>query len=106
MTNLKEQLYNKFVQVAQQRVTDLELIIKEAQHAANNETKSSAGDKHETGRAMAGPFTQALSHGPTEGVGSGQGDVCKPQAIAPFYKKTSQNCATSLRAARGAVAER
>ena len=61
MTNLKEQLYNKFVQVAQQRVTDLELIIKEAQHAANNETKSSAGDKHETGRAMAQLETEKLT---------------------------------------------
>ena len=61
MTNLKEQLYNKFVSIAQQRVTDLELIIKEAQHAANNETKSSAGDKHETGRAMAQLETEKLT---------------------------------------------
>ena len=61
MTNLKEQLYNKFVSIAQQRVTDLELIIKEAQHSANNETKSSAGDKHETGRAMAQLETEKLT---------------------------------------------
>lgn len=62
MTNLKEQLYNKFVSIAQQRVTDLELIIKEAQYAANNETKSSAGDKHETGRAMAHLETEKLTN--------------------------------------------
>ena len=61
MTNLKEQLYHKFVSIAQQRITDLELIIKEAQYAANNETKSSAGDKHETGRSMAQLETEKLT---------------------------------------------
>jgi len=61
MATIKEQLYTKFVLIAQQRVTDLELIIKEAQHAANNETKSSAGDKHETGRAMAQLETEKLT---------------------------------------------
>jgi len=61
MTTIKEQLYSKFVCIAQQRVADLELIIKEAQHAANNETKSSAGDKHETGRAMSQLETEKLT---------------------------------------------
>ena len=61
MANLKEQLYEKFLLIAQHRVAELEHIIKEAQHAANNETKSSAGDKHETGRAMAQLETEKLN---------------------------------------------
>jgi transcription elongation GreA/GreB family factor len=62
MATIKEQLYTKLLLIAQQRVSDLELIIKEAQHAANNETKSSAGDKHETGRAMAQLETEKLTN--------------------------------------------
>lgn len=62
MTSLKEQLYNNFLKIAVQRVSELEQIIKEAQDAANNETKSSAGDKHETGRAMAQLETEKLTN--------------------------------------------
>lgn len=40
---------------------ELSAIIQEAQNAANNETKSSAGDKHETGRAMAQLETEKLT---------------------------------------------
>lgn len=61
MASLKEELHEKFLQIAQQRVIELEHIIKETQHAANNETKSSAGDKHETGRAMAQLETEKLN---------------------------------------------
>lgn len=62
MAELKEILYNNFLLIAQQRVTELEQIIKDAQNAANNETKSSAGDKHETGRAMAQLETEKLTN--------------------------------------------
>ncbi|MGB0882243.1 MAG: 3-oxoacyl-ACP synthase [Vicingaceae bacterium] len=62
MAELKEILYNNFVLIAQQRIAELERIIKEAQTAANNETKSSAGDKHETGRAMAQLETEKLTN--------------------------------------------
>ena len=62
MAELKEILYNQFVKVADQKVIELELIINEAQTAANNETKSSAGDKHETGRAMAQLETEKLTN--------------------------------------------
>lgn len=40
---------------------ELKTILQEAQDAANNETKSSAGDKHETGRAMAQLETEKLT---------------------------------------------
>ncbi len=68
MAELKEILFNNFLRVAQQRVTELEQIIKEAQDAANNETKSSAGDKHETGRAMAQLETEKLTKQLTEAI--------------------------------------
>ena len=61
MSNLKNKIHYKCVEFAQQRVMDLKKIIQEAQTAANNETKSSAGDKHETGRAMAQLETEKLS---------------------------------------------
>jgi hypothetical protein len=53
MTNLKEQLYNACVDYVQKRMMAAELGIQEAQQAAKDDTKSSAGDKYETGREMA-----------------------------------------------------
>jgi hypothetical protein len=38
--------------IIQQRITAAQTLINNAQEAANNEEKSSAGDKYETGRAM------------------------------------------------------
>ena len=53
MDNLKEQLYQQCLNYVQQRMEAAELGIKEAQQAAADDTKSSAGDKYETGREMA-----------------------------------------------------
>lgn len=50
--NLKQELYNKCVAFIQSRLNTINKTIKELQNALNSETKSSAGDKHETGRAM------------------------------------------------------
>ncbi len=61
MSNIKKQLHTKCSEITLKRVQDLSTIIQEAQNAANNETKSSAGDKHETGRAMAQLETEKLS---------------------------------------------
>ena len=61
MSNIKKKLHAKCSEITEQRVTDLSDIIQDAQNAANNETKSSAGDKHETGRAMAQLETEKLS---------------------------------------------
>ena len=52
MDDLKQQLYNQCLEYVQQRMDAAQLAIDEAQKAANEETKSSAGDKYETGRAM------------------------------------------------------
>jgi len=50
--NLKEQLYELCKLYVQKREETITTIISSAQKSLNSETKSSAGDKHETGRAM------------------------------------------------------
>jgi len=53
MTSLKQTLYALCEQYVQDRLTAIQAAINAAQESANSETKSSAGDKYETGRAMA-----------------------------------------------------
>lgn len=53
MSQLKEILYQQCLDYVQQRMDAAELGIKEAQQASKDDTKSSAGDKYETGREMA-----------------------------------------------------
>ena len=50
--NIKEQLYKLCQNYVNQRLQTVEAIITSNQKALQSETKSSAGDKHETGRAM------------------------------------------------------
>lgn len=52
MSLYKQKLYERCVQHIQQRMDDLRKAIKVLQLSANEETKSSVGDKYETGRAM------------------------------------------------------
>jgi transcription elongation GreA/GreB family factor len=49
---IKHQLFQLCAEQIQQRITDAETAIAEARKASENDTKSSAGDKYETGRAM------------------------------------------------------
>lgn len=49
---IKQQLYQLCAGQIRQRITDAETAIAEARKASENDTKSSAGDKYETGRAM------------------------------------------------------
>ncbi len=49
---LKENLYHFCSNFAKERVGRIQSQINEVQSALESETKSSAGDKHETGRAM------------------------------------------------------
>ena len=53
MTSLKKTLYTYCIDYVMERITRLKTEIKKTQSSANEETKSSAGDKYETGRAMA-----------------------------------------------------
>ena len=50
--NLKQALYELCQNYVEQKAKMARKGIKDAQDSANNETKSSAGDKYETGRAM------------------------------------------------------
>lgn len=50
--NLKQKLYNKCLEFIDNRLVTVQNTMKEIQESLLSETKSSAGDKHETGRAM------------------------------------------------------
>jgi transcription elongation GreA/GreB family factor len=51
--DLKKQLHACCLAIVQQRMADAKQAMDAAQESANREEKSSAGDKYETGRAMA-----------------------------------------------------
>lgn len=53
MGSLKQKLYQACLNYVEGRKLALESAIKDIQQSANEETKSSAGDKYETARAMA-----------------------------------------------------
>ena len=50
--SIKKQLYTKCEDFLDNRLMVIQNTIKEIQNSLESETKSSAGDKHETGRAM------------------------------------------------------
>jgi uncharacterized protein with NAD-binding domain and iron-sulfur cluster len=50
--SLKQTLYNKAITIIEQRIGTAASAMQNAQAAANEEEKSSAGDKYETSRAM------------------------------------------------------
>ena len=49
---IKQELYNKCRYILLSRLDLIKTTIKQIQESLNSETKSTAGDKHETGRAM------------------------------------------------------
>ncbi len=53
MKHIKEQLHSLCLAYIEERIKGTNQAIQFAQASANEETKSSAGDKYETGRAMA-----------------------------------------------------
>jgi transcription elongation GreA/GreB family factor len=57
----KLQVHSKCLALIESNISAIKLALQEAQDSANNETKSTAGDKHETGRAMAQLETEKLS---------------------------------------------
>nr|WP_321248302.1 3-oxoacyl-ACP synthase [uncultured Psychroserpens sp.] len=50
--NIKQDLYNQCLSFVDNRLQTIKNTISEIQESLTSETKSSAGDKHETGRAM------------------------------------------------------
>ncbi|RCH53641.1 3-oxoacyl-ACP synthase [Mucilaginibacter hurinus] len=53
MLQLKQKLYNACLSYVQSRINTTQQAINTAQQAGKDDTKSSAGDKYETGREMA-----------------------------------------------------
>lgn len=49
---LKQKIYGACLQILNKKIEELNIALINATESANNETKSSAGDKHETSRAM------------------------------------------------------
>lgn len=60
-SEVKIQLHQQCILLVNKKISELESLLQDAQESANNETKSSAGDKHETARAMAQLETEKLS---------------------------------------------
>lgn len=48
----KQTVYNYYYQMAEERVASLQKVLADLKDSAGNETKSTAGDKHEVGLAM------------------------------------------------------
>lgn len=53
MENIKAELYNYCLSIIEGKLNTINSVFDSAQASANNETKSTAGDKHDTARAMA-----------------------------------------------------
>ena len=52
MNQLKQKLYSHCMTFLTDRISAIDAIMEECQQAANSETKTTAGDKHETNRAL------------------------------------------------------
>ena len=51
--SIKNQLYNYCISTIEEKLRIINSVLNSAQDSANHETKSTAGDKHDTARAMA-----------------------------------------------------
>jgi hypothetical protein len=49
---LKQKIYNHYLQVINDKITQLQKLLADLKESGANETKSTAGDKHETALAM------------------------------------------------------
>lgn len=50
--NLKHKIFNHYLQVINDKITMLQKVLADLKESGSNETKSTAGDKHETALAM------------------------------------------------------
>lgn len=58
---IKQEIKKACLEIINEKIRKIESSINDVQLSANNETKSSAGDKHETSRAMAQLETERLN---------------------------------------------
>ena len=77
---IKEQLYQFCIEQIQKKLDTINAIINSAQNSANSETKSTAGDKHDTARAMA--------HLETEKNAKQLAEINKIKKIIPYLKSS------------------
>ena len=61
-TELKQRIWNACLERSKEKYSRIQVQIEEARSALLNETKSSAGDKHETSRAMIQLEMEKLGH--------------------------------------------
>ncbi len=60
--NRKEALYRQLLALLDERIAETRLALTHARESRDNDTKSSAGDKYETGRAMMQQEMDKLEH--------------------------------------------
>jgi transcription elongation GreA/GreB family factor len=77
-TITKEILYNFCVKQIQNKLDTINSVLNSAQISANSETKSTAGDKHDTARAMA--------HLETEKNAKQLSEINKLKKVLPYLK--------------------
>jgi len=76
--SIKETLYNFCIQQIQNKLDVVNSVMNSAQNSANAETKSTAGDKHDTARAMA--------HLETEKNAKQLSEINKLKKVLPYLK--------------------
>ena len=75
---VKDQLYQFCVTSIEEKLAVIHTVLNSAQDSANNETKSTAGDKHDTARAMA--------HLESEKNGKQLIEINKLKKVLPYLK--------------------
>ncbi|HIP37606.1 MAG TPA: 3-oxoacyl-ACP synthase [Crocinitomix sp.] len=75
---VKHQLFEFCVSQIQQKIDRIQSVMNDAQESANHETKSTAGDKHDTARAMA--------HLETEKNAKQLAEIIKIKKVLPYLK--------------------
>lgn len=75
---LKQKLYEHCVEIISTKLNTINALMNDAQESANSETKSTAGDKHDTARAMA--------HLETEKNASQLAEINKLKKVLPYLE--------------------
>ncbi len=85
---IKEQLYQFCIEQIQQKLDTINSVMNSAQNSANSETKSTAGDKHDTARAMA--------HLETEKNAKQLAEINKIKKILPYLKSSKTQLQSTI----------
>jgi transcription elongation GreA/GreB family factor len=75
---LKHKLYTHCVEIISAKLNTINALLNDAQESANSETKSTAGDKHDTARAMA--------HLETEKNATQLAEINKLKKVLPYLE--------------------